>query len=118
MCPALSTPVNGQISFSSLLYTANVTATYSCDTGFGLSGGDEVLTCGGDGSSPIGEWSGPPPVCDLICKGSNLVSNRPVYQYKIMTNSKNPFLTLILKIEMWSLQKSSEYGINGVCVHV
>lgn len=68
VCPTLSTPFNGQISFSSLLNTANVTATYSCDIGFGLSGGDEVLTCGGDGSSPNGEWNGTPPVCDLLCK--------------------------------------------------
>ncbi|XP_064384964.1 uncharacterized protein LOC135333878 isoform X2 [Halichondria panicea] len=66
VCPTLSTPFNGQISFSSLLNTANVTATYSCDIGFGLSGGDEVLTCGGDGSSPNGEWNGTPPVCDLL----------------------------------------------------
>ena len=38
-------------------------ATYSCDTGYGLTG-DATSTCGGDDSSPNGVWSGTPPTCD------------------------------------------------------
>ena len=38
------------------------TATYSCETGFGLSGNVEQ-TCSGNGSSPLGEWSGTDPTC-------------------------------------------------------
>ena len=33
-------------------------ASYSCVSGFGLSGGNAARTCGGDGSSPNGIWSG------------------------------------------------------------
>ncbi len=64
MCPALSSPVNGRISFSSSIYTVNVSATYSCNDGYGLSRGDEAVYCGGDGSSPIGEWIGTPASCE------------------------------------------------------
>ena len=40
------------------------TATYGCNTGFGLSGGDTVSTCGG----PTGQWSGIAPSCECKCK--------------------------------------------------
>ncbi len=54
-------PVNGQVvyenSFSSI-------ATYTCDTGYGLSGGDTTRTCGGDGSSTNGAWDGMMPTCE------------------------------------------------------
>ena len=38
-------------------------ASYSCVSGFGLSGGDATRTCEGDGSSPTGVWSGVVPSC-------------------------------------------------------
>ena len=38
-------------------------ASYSCVSGFGMSGGDATRTCGGDGSSPSGVWSGVAPSC-------------------------------------------------------
>ena len=65
MCPLLSDPGNGVITYSedsspSLGFME--TATYSCNTGFGLSGGDTVRTCvGAAGSS--GEWTGTAPTC-------------------------------------------------------
>ena len=40
------------------------TATYSCNPGFGLSVGDSTRTCGGDGSSPTGTWSGGSLTCE------------------------------------------------------
>ena len=40
---------------------------YSCESGFGLSGGDTTRICEGDGSSPTGMWSG----VDLNCQGKN-----------------------------------------------
>ncbi len=39
-------------------------ATYGCDDGFGLSGGDRVRTCGSSSSGP-GEWNG----VNLTCEG-------------------------------------------------
>ena len=39
------------------------TATYSCDPGFGLSGGDSVRTCTGSTENP-GEWTGTAPTCE------------------------------------------------------
>ena len=65
MCPLLSDPGNGVITYSedsspSLGFME--TATYSCNTGFGLSGGDTVRTCvGAAGSS--GEWTRTAPTC-------------------------------------------------------
>ena len=61
MCPDIAEPVNGQINFSLDVlapFDFGTVATYSCDTGFGLNGGDVTRMCEGDGSGPIGEWSG------------------------------------------------------------
>ena len=64
-CPTLSSIPNGRVVFSTaspLPYGA--IATYSCTEGYGLSGGDTVRTCGGDGSSPFGTWNGMVPTCE------------------------------------------------------
>ena len=45
-------------SSSSAPYSFGTMASYSCVSGFGLSGGDATRTCGGDGSSPTGVWTG------------------------------------------------------------
>ena len=37
-------------------------ATYSCDMGYSLMG-EEIRTCGGNGSSVVGEWNGTEPTC-------------------------------------------------------
>ena len=66
-CLALAHPDNGRITYATdrtpnFDYETN--ATYSCDFSFGLSGGDAIRTCGGDGSSPSGQWSGNAPTCE------------------------------------------------------
>ncbi len=64
-CSSLSLPDNGTIVFSpatSEPYQFGTTATYSCNNNFGLST-NEILTCGGDGSSPNGMWVGIVPTC-------------------------------------------------------
>ncbi len=65
MCPELPIPTNGIIEYSesatSLGFMA--TATYNCNTGYALSGGDRESTCGAS-SSGAGEWSGIPPTCE------------------------------------------------------
>ena len=69
MCPDIADPFNGQITFSSdriAPFEFGTTATYSCDNGYMLTGGDTVRTCAGDGSSDIGAWSGAAPTCQ--CK--------------------------------------------------
>ena len=63
----LRSPANGEVTYSnSQPYTNGTVATYSCDEGFGLSGGDVTRTCEGDGSSPNGDWSGVTPSCEGI----------------------------------------------------
>ena len=65
MCPVLFAPENGVVTYSEGSGSSlglMETATYSCNTGFGLSSGDTVRTCvGAAGSS--GEWTGTAPTC-------------------------------------------------------
>ena len=44
-------------------YDNGTTATFQCDSGYELTGGDTVRTCTGNGSSPVGQWIGTAPVC-------------------------------------------------------
>ena len=44
-------------------YDYGTTATYQCDSGYELTGGDTVRTCTGDGSSPANQWNGTAPIC-------------------------------------------------------
>ena len=65
-CPTLTSPSNGMIQFSDSSASPGflTTATYSCATGYGLSGGDEVRTCVAAGTGTGGDWSGVPPSCE------------------------------------------------------
>ena len=67
MCPALTPPTNGVIVYASDTsadFDFETTATFSCNPGFGMVGGDEVRTCGGNGSSATGVWTGNQTVCE------------------------------------------------------
>ncbi len=55
-CPTLVNPTDGTVTMSS--NTEGSTATYSCNTGFGVNG-VEMVTCASDSS-----WSADPPTCD------------------------------------------------------
>ncbi len=68
MCPTLSVPINGSVTYTSTAdedgsYRFNVVATYSCNIGFSLVG-DSNRTCTGDGSSTTGTFSGMAPNCE------------------------------------------------------
>ena len=54
-CGALGNPANGVVSKSNTTY--NSTATYSCNTGYTLTG-DKIRTC-----LESGFWSGSAPTC-------------------------------------------------------
>ena len=74
MCTSLSTPDNGRIIYftdATSPYEFGTVATYVCNSGFGLSGGVAVRTCGGDDSDPAGTWSGTAPSC--LCRFQNLL---------------------------------------------
>ena len=74
MCPGLPLLVNGVISYSDTL-AFGAMATYTCDTGYGLSG-DMTRSCGGDGSSTNGVWSGFAPTCNSItCTSLSPIAN-------------------------------------------
>ena len=66
-CPAtLTVPANGAIVYASdtsASYNFGTTATYSCISGYSLVG-DEVRTCGGDGSITMGVWDLSDPSCE------------------------------------------------------
>ncbi len=66
-CPPLSNPTNGSVSYSNVpgqnnSYAFNVKATYSCNSGFALVGGNQTKNCSGDGST-IGAFNGLAPTC-------------------------------------------------------
>ena len=65
-CLALPAVENGTIAYFSDTtepYDYGTTASYQCDSGYELTGGDTVRTCTGDGSSPVGQWNGAIPAC-------------------------------------------------------
>ncbi len=45
-------------------YEYGTVATYVCDTSYGVSGGEGVLFCGGDGSDTAGSWGTSMPTCE------------------------------------------------------
>ena len=59
-CPDLKKPMNGRVEIKK--QTLDSTATYKCNEGFKLTGGDRVRKCLAGGS-----WSGKAPLCE--CKG-------------------------------------------------
>ena len=65
-CSSLTALTNGDISYAadtSAPFDFETIATYRCNNGFGLSGGDRVRTCM---LSPLGGgfWSGVAPACN------------------------------------------------------
>ena len=64
-CSSLSPPTNAIINYATDTispFDYRTTATYVCDSGFGLSGGNRVRTCVGSSAGP-GEWNGTAPTC-------------------------------------------------------
>ncbi len=69
-CPDLTVPANGMISYNmgtTSLRPVNTVATFTCVTGYTLTGGS-TRTCGSDG-----EWSGLAPVCRRKWNGLSTV---------------------------------------------
>ena len=67
-CSGLSTPSNGIITYTTdttAPFDYLTTATYVCNTGYGLSGGNRVRNCVGSVAGP-GEWSGTAPTCEGV----------------------------------------------------
>ena len=60
-CPVLTAPENGMIQISG--YAPGSTATFSCDSGYGLVG-EPLLTC-----TNMCKWDHDPPII-CICKSS------------------------------------------------
>ncbi len=68
MCSDPPMFANGQIFFTNNAispFDFGTNATYICDLRFSLSG-TGTRTCTGDGSSPVGMWTGDDPTC--ICE--------------------------------------------------
>ena len=81
MCPDLPDPTNGRVTFSTdslAPFSLTTTATYTCNEGYGLSGGSTTRTCGPNAvnTNPEGTWSESAPTCEgeLVCRISNAQS--------------------------------------------
>ena len=67
MCASLPPPTNGRILYfidSTQPYDHGTVATYICNPGFGIAGGDVNRVCGDDDNEAIGEWTRIPPTCE------------------------------------------------------
>ncbi|XP_064407220.1 P-selectin-like [Halichondria panicea] len=78
-CIPLADPLHGTVSYSAAAdrigkYVINVTATYSCDTGFSLVG-NHTRTCTGDGNSTTGAFNKLSPTCEPITSLALLFPN-------------------------------------------
>ena len=65
-CPALADLLDGFILYATdttAPYDFRTTATHRCNLGFSLVGASR-RTCGGDGSTIIGEWDLSEPSCE------------------------------------------------------
>ena len=92
---SLGSITNGQVTYSpdtTPPYDFGTVATFSCNTGFSLSV-DVVRTCGGDGSSQSGEWSGSSPVCVGELLHSSSMYRYTVRWYINFTSHHSPIVT-------------------------
>ncbi|XP_064388562.1 E-selectin-like isoform X3 [Halichondria panicea] len=86
ICSDLSSPTNGIVDYggggSMDNRPADTVATYNCDTGYTLNGGNNIRTCGSDGM-----WSGLAPTCQAICPDL-IVSVNGVVNYSPATTPR------------------------------
>ena len=67
MCEDIPDPENGDIEYSvdtTATFEVQTTATYSCDPGYSLQGGNMVRICVGTVESPVGMFDGEAPSCE------------------------------------------------------
>ena len=66
-CPALTAPMNGQVSYATDMtaeFEIGTVATFTCDAGFSLNGAAAMLTCTDDDQmDDVGTWGGIEPTC-------------------------------------------------------
>ncbi len=81
VCSDLPAPDNGRVSYSTgtiVPYDFGTTATYICDTGFGLVGG-ATRSCSGNSSTVDGTWTGTVPTCQgklhMFVAASSIANN-------------------------------------------
>ncbi len=84
MCPQLSNPPNGVVSFYTLEidfppFELDTTATYMCNSGYGLtpSGVDPIRLCESDDDSLNGVWTGQ----TLFCSGDEHELGSLLFRY-------------------------------------
>ena len=84
MCSLLTTPLHGKITYTnnSMGEEEYPTATYSCDTGFILSGGNVTRMCERATNEYRGEWSGTAPRC--VCKDYKYYMIEYTNDYQVM----------------------------------
>ena len=66
-CPALTAPINGQVSFGRDMtspYEIGTVAQFECNAGFSLNGAVGILICADDDQlDTVGTWGGTEPPC-------------------------------------------------------
>ena len=69
-CPALTAPMNGQVSYATDMtspYEIGTVATFTCNAGFSLDGAADTLTCADDDQlDTVGTWGGTEPTCERM----------------------------------------------------
>ncbi|XP_064400356.1 sushi, von Willebrand factor type A, EGF and pentraxin domain-containing protein 1-like [Halichondria panicea] len=110
VCPVLNNPSNGQVSVSS--HVIGGTATYSCNTGYGLSGSSSrtcLSSCNWSGSNPscqlISIWTCPVPIIPSngqVSVNSYLIGGIATYSCNIGYRLSGSFSRTCLRGCKWS----------------
>ena len=90
MCPALTAPTNGQVSYDMTSpYQIGTVARFTCNAGFSLNGAVDMLICADDDQlDTVGTWGGTEPTCPR---------KSTISRYKTFSN--------ILLVRLYSQQK-------------
>ncbi len=67
MCASLPPPANGRVFYFTDFtppYDYGTVATYSCNTGFSIGGGDVNSVCADVDNEAEGGWTRTPPTCE------------------------------------------------------
>ena len=117
-CPALTAPMNGQVSYATDMtspYEIGTVATFTCNAGFSLDGAADTLTCADDDQiDTVGTWGGTEPTCERMFISTNFKA-RFSQMFFFFTAIECPALTAPMNGQVsYATDMTSPYEIGTV----